>query len=296
MSIFCDKFCCLTNTLICLFLLYSCTSDESLNSNSKTALRSTVTCAISDSESVEYPVCSYNLNEGKVCSLTLAQIRPTQFNFGEEYVYKIVSKFLNNVKKNQEIYCKKPLNIVIGPSFNQGYFLTDGHHRMKSIEIFKTEHNIEYTILFKIERNYFINNYVENNEEFWKDMEKNNFVYLKDKGKLRSAEELPKKISELTNDPLRSLLAYIADDGLKFCFNTKSPTYGNFAEFKWAEYFRTFKEISEYYDGSNYCEYRQKIINLKNLGNICKLPQAKDLPGFLLEKIVNNKEKIVNCN
>lgn len=244
-------------------------------------------CLEQDAKTIkEYPACTEKIGENKLCSIRFLDIHPTQFNYGKEYVAKIANKFSTSVEKTQQFLCKKPILIVIGPQSAKGFYLTDGHHRMKMLEKLINESGNEYTIVAKIEHNAMLNNPNQSNAEFWNFMLSKNEVYLKDNGVLKKPEELPKTISGLTNDPYRSLLGYIAEDKSKFCFDKKLSTYGNFAEFYWGDYFRNIKGLDKYTDKTDYSKFKNKILYFKDpktgkRENLCLLPEAKNLPGYV---------------
>ena len=241
---------------------------------------------------INYPKCSNNTPENQICSLNLLDLKPTQFNYGQDYVIKLSEKFRNNTSSLQELLCSKPLNVVIGPKAESGFFLTDGHHRVKLVERIANEKSINFTILVKVENNFMLDDPKLDKNVFWNTMIANNNVYLKDKGIIKSSNKLPTKFLELTNDPYRSLVAYIEDDKSKFCFDSSLSTFGNYGEFYWADYFRNYKKLDKYTDRKVYNFYKNKILYFVNLNNgkkenICKLSSAIHLPGYTNQ---NNKE------
>ncbi len=234
---------------------------------------------------MEYPMCSDKTMENQICSINLSQLRPTQFNYGKEYVAKMVEKSMTSIDKVQDLLCSKPLSIVIGPKSVPGFFLTDGHHRMKMLEQVSLKSSNKFTLLVKVDRNFMEKNPNQSKNEFWDSMIENNEVYLKDNGVAKNPEFLPIRIDQLTNDPYRSLTGYIADDKSNFCFDINLPSYGNYAEFYWGNYFRKIDGLDKYNDQTIYSFYKNKILYFHNLKtgkrvNICKLPEAKNLPGF----------------
>ncbi|WP_186645464.1 ParB/Srx family N-terminal domain-containing protein [Fluviispira vulneris] len=235
---------------------------------------------------ITYPKCSNTSEPGEICSIAFADIRPTQFTYGDSYVLDIKQRFIGKPAKAQEFLCEKPPSLVIGPKKAEGFYLTDGHHRMKLVEkLMKEESNI-FTILVQVDKNIYLSNPNMEQAAFWDEMLKNNDVYLKDKGIFRSPKELPKRIFEVKNDPFRSLAGFIADDKSKFCFDTSLPSYGNFAEFYWGDYFREIKGFEHYTDEKNYQSVKERIQNYRLPGsdkivNICKVSAAEKLPGYI---------------
>ncbi|APJ02872.1 ParB-like protein [Silvanigrella aquatica] len=259
----------------------------SINENSKETHQNKQTFCLDMSlnNPQKYPVCSDKSLENQICALTLSQLKPTQFNFGKEYVEQMYERFKPSIENTQQFLCSKPVSIVIGPKVLPGFFLTDGHHRMKMIEQFENESGNQFTILVQVAQNFKKSSPDMNKTEFWNVMLSNNDVYLKDNGVVKTTEELPVSLQHLTNDPYRSLTAFIADDRSKFCFDKSLPSYGNFAEFYWGDYFRSFANLEEYNDYSDYKLYKNKILYFNNQKtgkreNICKLQQAENLPGY----------------
>ncbi|BBH52062.1 ParB/Srx family N-terminal domain-containing protein [Fluviispira sanaruensis] len=233
-----------------------------------------------------YPKCSNTSEPGEICSIAFADIRPTQFTYGDSYVLDMKQRFTGKPSIAQEFFCKKPPSLVIGPKNAEGFYLTDGHHRMKLAEKLMKEDSNIFTILVQIDKNIYLSNPDMDQNAFWDEMIKNNDVYLKDKGISRSPEELPKRISNVTNDPYRSLAGFIADDISKFCFDTSLPSYGNFAEFFWGDYFRETKGFENYTDEKNYQTIKERIQNYRLPGsdkivNLCKISEAEKLPGYI---------------
>lgn len=270
--------------LIFLFNFYSCSSfNQEYN---ETNLKSQSFCYDNNfQEKIKYPECSVHILEKQKCTIKLTQLRPTQFNYGKEYVNFMIKKFDNGINETQNFLCNKPISIVIGPESVHGYFLVDGHHRMKMIEYYSEKYSNNFLILAIVERNFTINNTDQKDEEFWTAMQKNNEVYLKDNGVEKKPEELPHQISQLTNDPYRSFVGFLSDDKQNLCFNKKLTSYGNYAEFFWADYFRKFRNEIPYSDEIEYKDFKNKILsyydkNLRKKVNLCKLKEAENLPGY----------------
>jgi len=232
-----------------------------------------------------YPKCSQITDVNQICTLGISDLRPTQFNFGQDYVNILFKKATNNPQKIKNLYCDKLFDIVVGPNSEKGFFVIDGHHRLVlANELYKNK-NYKINLLFKVKKNYILEKPKISKKEFWIDMKNNNLVYLKDKGKIRNFNELPATLNNLTNDPYRSLVGFIADDRSKFCFDKNLESFANYAEFYWADYFRNFNGLIKYDDFTSYKDFKNKIIYFKNnknnvLKNICKIKLASDLPGY----------------
>ena len=107
-------------------------------------------------------------------------------------------------------------------------------------------------------------------------MREKNYVYLYDnqgRGPLE-VEKLPKKVTELTDDPYRSLAWEVRNRG------GFQKTMAAFAEFQWANFFRKRIEI-----GRKVKDFEKAVkIGLK----ISHSVEAKKLPGYTPEAATPN--------
>lgn len=104
--------------------------------------------------------------------------------------------------------------------------------------------------------------------EFWKKMEAEKKVYLRDAtGRLRTPAELPATLSQLADDPYRSLAYFVRErGGFK---KTKVP----FAEFLWADFFRPRIPV-----GSSDAAFEVAISSAMSWA---RRPEASHLPGYI---------------
>lgn len=232
-----------------------------------------------------YPLCSNTTEDDQFCQIKLENLKPTQFNFAEDYVKHNFKYFANKPVEYQNYLCKNPIEVVVGSKADSGFYVTDGHHRVKIIELFRSKLSQDFTIIAKIIKNYHLVSPNLKPNEFWNSMQADNFVYLKDKGVVKDANELPKSFLDMTNDPYLSLVSYIRDDKQKFCFDTQLSSFQNYGELHWAEYFRNYKGLDPYSDNKIYSYYKNRIIyfggkNSEKKKNICKSLEAANLPGY----------------
>jgi len=104
--------------------------------------------------------------------------------------------------------------------------------------------------------------------DFWKKMQQQGWVYLYDnkgRGPLEPGQ-LPRKVTELTDDPYRALAWEVRKRG------GYKKSDASFAEFKWASYFRSRISI-----GAAPGDFDRAI---EAALKISHLPEAKDLPGY----------------
>lgn len=203
-------------------------------------------------------ICQPDNKKKDQCLYFAEKLHPTQFAVGMLMVEEKKSD-LNKLKKEEyEAYLKAhPVPVMIGP--DGVFYPTDHHHLARAVlELGKSFMVVEVKENWKnLEKG-----------EFWKKMIEAQFVYLYDEngqGPLLP-EKLPVSMMDLKDDPYRSLAALSRE---KNCYDKSDQP---FAEFKWAQFFRSKIKI----EGSD-----KKLKNaVKDSLRLCHLPEAKDLPGY----------------
>lgn len=176
----------------------------------------------------------YVAGEGKTGETYLVAIKdlhPTQAVVGEREVKEKTDK-INGMgdAKLKDYIEEKTVPVVIGP--DNVLYMIDHHHTMLAL----LRSGRSDTCLAKV-----VANFSEDNvPAFWQEMEKKHWVYLKNgQGQTITPLQIPAHLSQLQNDPYRSLAGTVRDLG---GFNkSKKP----FAEFAWANYFRSRVQIGE---------------------------------------------------
>jgi hypothetical protein len=193
------------------------------------------------------------------CVVAIEAVRPTQFAVGyrevEERAQHIVGKSPKKFNKYMEEHL--PL-LVVGPGGVP--YLIDGHHLALALLKNRVSDHFEA----RIEANW----RDMSPADFWKNMQQHGWVYLYDNeghGPL-APDRLPQKVTGLVEDPYRALAWEVRKR------NGYSKTGASFAEFKWANYFRSRIAI-----GTAAGDFDRAI---EAALNICHLPAAKDLPGY----------------
>jgi hypothetical protein len=193
------------------------------------------------------------------CIVAIETVRPTQFAVGyrevEERAQKVVGKSPKKFKKYMEEHL--PL-LVVGPAGVP--YLIDGHHLAMAL----LNHHVTDHFEARIEANW----RDLSAAEFWKNMQQHGWVYLYDNqghGPL-TPDQLPRKVTEMTDDPYRALAWAVRKRG------GYEKTDASFAEFKWAVYFRSRIPI-----GSAPGDYDRAIDAALKISH---QPEAKDLPGY----------------
>lgn len=189
--------------------------------------------------------------------VNIADLHPTQANVGFREVKRKKSKIENfkSHKDRDEYFQQNSVPIVLGPD-GQIYMIDHHHFTMAAAQAGYDQVYVHIVADFSS----------FNTREFWHEMKKKAWVYLKDNGKKISEYQLPRYITRLTNDPYRALAGKVRQ---KEGFNkTEIP----FAEFQWADFFRT--RISEEIIEKDYSEAVAIAIKL------AQTDEAKRLPGY----------------
>jgi hypothetical protein len=193
------------------------------------------------------------------CEVAIRELRPTQFSVGFKEVDQRAANIAGKSPKQLKAYLEEHLAlVVIGPGGVP--YLIDGHHLcLAMLKAGKGE-----TIVARVEANW----RGLSGDEFWKTMQDHRWVYPYDnrgRGPL-DPQTLPKHVTEMTDDPYRSLAWEVRKRG------GYGKTTISFAEFKWANFFRSRIPIG---DGQG--DYQRAIDAALKISHS---PEAKDLPGY----------------
>ena len=194
-----------------------------------------------------------------ICQVPIAKLHPTQFAVGYREVDERAEQIVHKSPKKLKAYVEEHLPlIVIGPG-GQPY-LIDGHHLALALLKAHVATNVEVRVEANLRD--------LSPAEFWKKMKERGWVYLYDKrgqGPLE-VEKLPMTVNELTDDPYRALAWAVRKRG------GLEKTTDSFAEFKWANFFRSRVPI-----GSEPGDFERAV---EAALKISHSPEAKDLPGY----------------
>jgi hypothetical protein len=190
--------------------------------------------------------------------IELLSLIPTQCSVGLHQV-KIKAKKIKDMKRHdlKQYLHERPVPVV---NRNGKFYLIDRHHLCSAcILIGIKKVKVIITADFSDARN---------DEEFWTRMRKSSSVLLQDSnGVPITPNMLPKTLTELSDDPYRSLAGLVRDTGA--ISKVKVP----FSEFTWANFFR------EHFNKNVVDEMLHS--NLKNAVHLAKSKLAKDIPGYL---------------
>lgn len=199
------------------------------------------------------------LHAGSYCQVAIEKVHPTQFAVGYWEVEQRSATIARLSSKKLGGYLREHLALlVIGPGGEP--YLVDGHHLCMAMLKSGRGGTVEALVVANW-RNLPV-------ADFWDKMKENKYVYLYDnkgRGPLE-VEKLPKKVTELTDDPYRSLAWAVRERG------GYRKTTVSFSEFQWANYFRKRIEIWP----------RPKDFEkaVKEALKICHAAEAKSLPGY----------------
>lgn len=211
-----------------------------------------------------------SLQTGAMCTVEVQTLHPTQFAVGFWEINKRAEKVKAKSDDKLEKYLQNHIGkIVIGPGGEP--YIIDRHHLACIME--KTGR--KSTIYATVEANF----KQLPADSFWIELIKRKWAYLYDekgKGPL-DPHLLPKKISDLKNDPFRSLAWAVRERG------GYAKSDDPFAEFQWAEFFRS-KLTSTNAD----TDMERLIVEAMQL---CHTPEASKLPGFLKSNEIINQDE-----
>jgi len=185
-----------------------------------------------------------------LCTLNVAQVRPTQFAVGSVAVACKARKIGEKSKKKLQKYLakeKRRIPAVIGPDGH--FYMADHHHLSTALhQATSTEWDDSDKVLhIKILDNFRTNNAAQG--EFWNTMIETHRSYLYDNKGIANMNFalLPADVSGLLNDPYRTLSRWVREscgyvkagkeqcDGIRTDHEHKAPF---FMEFHWGNFFR----------------------------------------------------------
>lgn len=193
--------------------------------------------------------------------MKLRDLLPTQITVGMRQVnhkQKRLHAMKRDPKKLEEFLKARPIPVVLGPGGKA--YIIDHHHLGLAMlnEGFETA-RVEVVADFSDK---------PGQAEFWKAMEEKKYVHPYDEnGQQKSVEDIPKRLSDLKDDPYRALAGFVREH-LGFA-KVGTP----FAEFQWADYFRKIIPKDAVKDHFHRA--------LRQAVKAARLPGAAHLPGYL---------------
>lgn len=200
---------------------------------------------------------SPGLAKGTQAKIKTSDLHPTQFALGMGEVDARAKKLRGMGKDELKTYLQDKLSpVIIGP--NGMAYLIDRHHLARAVEESKNEH-----IYVEIKENWS----QLSQEEFEAQMVHNRYCWLFDEdGNAMAFSQLPEKIKFMRDDPFRTLVWQLREDGV--IDKTTTP----FAEFLWANALRSKIEKKVLKERPQTAYAKAKIF--------AQSDEAKTLPGF----------------
>jgi hypothetical protein len=152
----------------------------------------------------------------------ISELRPTQITVGMREVTAKRAHWREQGKKGAEFLGKHMIPVVLGPK--DRHYIIDHHHLARALH----EEGVENVLIVAV-----ANLSKLEPDSFWFVMENRNFMHAyDDKGRRRDYTDIPKSVSDLVDDPFRSLAGELRRAG----GYAKDTTL--FSEFLWADFLR----------------------------------------------------------
>jgi hypothetical protein len=166
------------------------------------------------------------VREPRLTPVAITDLRPTQITVGMREVNAKRKHWrqLANKKKNKdgEFLGKHMIPVILGPK--QRYYVIDHHHLARALHEEGVE-QIAVTVIANLS--------TLEPDSFWFVMDNRNWMHpFDDEGRRRHYKDIPKSVTELVDDPFRSLAGELRRAG----GYAKDTT--PFSEFIWADFLR----------------------------------------------------------
>jgi 3-phytase len=202
-----------------------------------------------------------DLAAGAAYALDARKLHPTQFSHGwREVIYKQAKIDRMSPAKLKAYLIEKDVPVVIGPGGVP--YMTDGHHTLRSL--------IESAASDKTAYGHILANWSGlPSDEFWRRMQANNYVYLKNAdGHEQPPSALPNSLLTMQRDPWRGLAWGVMEAR---GFLEQKGVF--FQEFRWADYFRDKISWNDADDDAFDDGVKAACV-------LAQLPGASGLPGY----------------
>ena len=190
-------------------------------------------------------------------TVDITDLRPTQITVGMREVQAKRKHWRDvGMKKGGEFLGKHMIPVILGPK-NRNY-VVDHHHLSRALYEEKVKH-VAVTVLANLSK--------LEPDAFWNVMDNRNWMHPFDaSGHRRNYENIPKSVTELIDDPFRSLAGELRRSG----GYAKDTT--PYSEFLWADFLR--RRIKRKRSRSNFDGALEKALQLG------KSTDASYLPGW----------------
>ena len=163
------------------------------------------------------------VREPVVKPIPIKELRPTQITVGMREVAAKRAQWRDAAaKKGGEFLGRHMIPVILGPK--DRHYVIDHHHLARALHDEGVK-DLLTTVVANLSR--------LDGDAFWFVMENRNWMHaFDDKGERRSHREIPKSVSQLVDDPFRSLAGELRRSG----GYAKDTT--PFSEFLWADFLR----------------------------------------------------------
>jgi hypothetical protein len=191
----------------------------------------------------------------------LVKLRPTQFSVGYAEVALKAADWKRLKRKEREHAIQShSFPAVLGPDHE--YYIVDHHH----LGIALIEEGVKEVWVTKLDDMSWLDPYT-----FWRTMEFRAWAHLYDhKGRRRAYTDMPSKLTQLEDDPYRSLAGLVRTNG------GYAKDEAPFSEFLWADFFRTRISARQIKVGQAQA--------VKTGVKLAHSRQARYLPGWICQK------------
>jgi hypothetical protein len=156
-----------------------------------------------------------------VTPIPVADLRPTQITVGMREVLEKRKRW-REMRKKGEFLGKHMIPVILGPKLR--HYVIDHHHLARALHDEDVK-NVAVTVVANLSK--------LESDAFWTVMDNRNWMHPFDAdGRRRSYSDIPKSVSDLIDDPFRSLAGELRRAG-GFAKDT-TP----FSEFLWADFLR----------------------------------------------------------
>jgi len=198
-----------------------------------------------------------NVREPVLHSVAIIDLRPTQITVGMREVAAKRKRWKSlTVKKRGEFLGKHMMPVILGPK--DRHYVIDHHHLSRALYD-EGEKNILVTIVANLSK--------LDQDAFWVVLDNRSWMHpFDDEGHRRGYDDLPKAVSDLVDDPFRSLAGELRRAG-GFAKDT-TP----FSEFLWADFLR--RRVKRKLVETNFEQAMEQALQL------AKSEDANYLPGW----------------
>jgi len=198
-----------------------------------------------------------HIREPRVKPFPIKELRPTQITVGMREVKEKRKRWREQSgKKGADFLGKHMIPVVLGPK--DRHYVIDHHHLARALHE-EGVPDVDVAVVANLSK--------LEPDAFWFVLDNLNLMHpFDDKGVRRSYTDIPKSVSELIDDPFRSLAGELRRAG-GFAKDTLP-----FSEFLWADFLR--RRIKRKAVEDNFNQAVEKALQL------AKTPDANYLPGW----------------